>query len=104
MGGVGGWGGEMAGERRGNEREGGGGSKPVWFIIDSVHVSGTLDDQWYPAEVSVKFSSPYQIVFRGVRGLDYQGDIAIDDVSLVNGRCSSSLSKCLACTLSAKSV
>ena len=28
-----------------------------------------------------------QIVFEGIRGSGYRGDIAIDDIKLINGRC-----------------
>lgn len=28
-----------------------------------------------------------QIVFEGIRGLNYEGDIAIDDVSITIGKC-----------------
>ena len=30
----------------------------------------------------------FQIVFEGIRGKSYHGDIAIDDVSITNGACS----------------
>ena len=30
-----------------------------------------------------------QVVFEGVIGNGYQGDIAIDDISVMNGKCSS---------------
>ena len=58
--------------------------------------TGTLDDKWYQGQVNVKDKSPYQLVFTGIRGTDYQGDIALDDISLNSGRCSSSQCKLLA--------
>lgn len=49
--------------------------------------TGTLDNKWYLAKVNVKAKSPYRLVFTGVRGTSYQGDIALDDISLNRGKC-----------------
>jgi len=35
--------------------------------------------------VDIQGSSPYQILFEGVRGTSYKGDIAVDDVSFSDG-------------------
>jgi hypothetical protein len=32
--------------------------------------------------VDIQGSSPYQILFEGVRGTSYKGDIAVDDISV----------------------
>lgn len=37
--------------------------------------------------MTVSAVTDYQIVFEGIRGNSYQGDIAIDDVVLLDGRC-----------------
>ncbi|CAH3142232.1 unnamed protein product [Porites lobata] len=50
---------------------------------------GQKGNKWIEAAVNVRFSGKYQISFEGVRGSSYAGDIAIDDVSLVPGSCSS---------------
>jgi len=36
---------------------------------------------------SLSFTVLFQIVFEGVRGKDYQGDIAIDDIAVKAGFC-----------------
>ena len=55
--------------------------------------AGTLDNKWYKASVNVQEKAPYKLLFTGVRGLNYQGDIALDDISLFSGRCFSSQCK-----------
>lgn len=37
--------------------------------------------------LSLSVSSPKQIVFEGIRGPSFEGDIAIDDVSITTGKC-----------------
>lgn len=55
-------------------------SKPLY------NITGTQGDFWYRAEISVPVSNDdYQLVIEGTRGSGYQGDIAIDDVSLSPG-------------------
>ncbi|XP_070567019.1 MAM and LDL-receptor class A domain-containing protein 2-like [Ptychodera flava] len=49
---------------------------------------GGIDDLWHFAEVTVTAAQTYQVVFEGVRGTDYQGDIALDDLTLIDGQCS----------------
>ncbi|XP_033751987.1 MAM and LDL-receptor class A domain-containing protein 1-like [Pecten maximus] len=48
---------------------------------------GTQGNQWLQAKVAITPSSPYMIVFEGVRGISYRGDIAIDDVRMALGSC-----------------
>ena len=55
---------------------------PIW-----TH-TGTLSNRWYSANVDVQGSSSYNIVFEGVRGTSYRGDIGLDDISLTDGSCS----------------
>jgi hypothetical protein len=55
--------------------------KPVW-----TH-TGTRSNKWYQSQVDIQGSSPYQILFEGVRGTSYKGDIAVDDISVVDGSC-----------------
>ncbi|EDO47788.1 predicted protein [Nematostella vectensis] len=48
-----------------------------------LNITGQQGDFWYRAVVKVPTSnSDYQFVIEGVRGISYQGDIAIDDVSM----------------------
>ncbi|XP_035291077.1 MAM domain-containing glycosylphosphatidylinositol anchor protein 1 [Anguilla anguilla] len=54
---------------------------PVWAI------SGNQGPQWKMARVPVTPIGPFQVVFEGVRGAGYEGDIAIDDVSVTKGVC-----------------
>lgn len=37
--------------------------------------------------LQVVFFFPFQVVFEGIRGPGYEGDIAIDDVSITIGKC-----------------
>ncbi|KAJ7385144.1 Meprin A subunit beta [Desmophyllum pertusum] len=48
--------------------------------------SGAQGNEWKKAEVSINGKG--NIVFEGIRGNSYQGDIAIDDFSLKKGSCS----------------
>lgn len=41
---------------------------------------------WLSAVVDIAASTPYQLVFEGVDSGVY-GDIAIDDITVVNGAC-----------------
>ncbi|XP_033751996.1 MAM and LDL-receptor class A domain-containing protein 1-like [Pecten maximus] len=58
---------------------------PIWTK------SGSHGNQWLVASVNIpvsgQSSSPYQIVFEGVRGTNYRSDIAIDDFSITSGAC-----------------
>ncbi|KAJ7393856.1 hypothetical protein OS493_003523 [Desmophyllum pertusum] len=46
--------------------------------------SGNKGDNWHKAEVTI---SSNKVIFEGIRGSSYQGDAAIDDVSVVAGNC-----------------
>lgn len=51
-----------------------------------LNVTGAQGDFWYRALVQIPYSQDdFQFVIEGVRGSGYQGDIAIDDVSLTPG-------------------
>ncbi|XP_046559779.1 MAM and LDL-receptor class A domain-containing protein 1-like [Haliotis rubra] len=57
-----------------------------------LHLSGNQGNSWKAAEVSlntVSSNTIYQIVFEGTVGAGYSGDIAIDDISVTTGACSS---------------
>ena len=48
--------------------------------------TGSQGDFWYRASVQAPYSrADFQFVIEGIRGRGYQGDIAIDDVSLSAG-------------------
>lgn len=54
-------------------------------------IPGNQGNQWFRAQIGIPTgSSAFQLVFEGIRGNNYQGDIAIDDVSVKPGSCSSS--------------
>ncbi|XP_071756180.1 MAM domain-containing glycosylphosphatidylinositol anchor protein 1 [Centroberyx gerrardi] len=42
---------------------------------------------WKKAFFDISPSGPFQIVFEGIRGSGFEGDIAIDDVSITKGKC-----------------
>ncbi|XP_057650760.1 MAM domain-containing glycosylphosphatidylinositol anchor protein 1 isoform X3 [Chionomys nivalis] len=50
-------------------------------------LSGNKGNVWQQAHVPINPSGPFQIIFEGVRGSGYLGDIAIDDVTLKKGEC-----------------
>ena len=51
-----------------------------------LNITGAQGDFWYRAMVKAAYSrDDFQFVIEGVRGTGYQGDIAIDDVSLSSG-------------------
>lgn len=50
-------------------------------------VDKNLGDQWYIANVPTSYSYDYRVIFEGVVGKSYQGDVAIDDVLLSARTC-----------------
>ncbi|XP_045428738.1 MAM domain-containing glycosylphosphatidylinositol anchor protein 1 isoform X3 [Pipistrellus kuhlii] len=50
-------------------------------------LSGNKGNVWQQAHVPINPSGPFQIIFEGIRGSGYLGDIAIDDVTLKKGEC-----------------
>ena len=59
-------------------------TRPVW--TKSLNQA----NKWIPAQVVFQSAQPVQIVFEGVVGQGFLGDIAIDDVSTKSGTCSMS--------------
>ncbi|XP_019382546.1 PREDICTED: MAM domain-containing glycosylphosphatidylinositol anchor protein 1 isoform X1 [Gavialis gangeticus] len=53
----------------------------VWSL------SGNRGNKWQQVHVPINPPGPFQIIFEGVRGTNYEGDIAIDDVTLKKGDC-----------------
>ncbi|CAH1242850.1 MDGA1 [Branchiostoma lanceolatum] len=49
--------------------------------------SGDQGDQWFSVAVSIPTTGSYQVIFEGIRGGNAHGDIAIDDVSILQGAC-----------------
>ncbi|KAK7912717.1 hypothetical protein WMY93_012928 [Mugilogobius chulae] len=49
--------------------------------------SGHQGPDWRKAFFDISPSGPFQIVFEGIRGPSFEGDIAIDDVSITLGKC-----------------
>ncbi|XP_028677452.1 MAM domain-containing glycosylphosphatidylinositol anchor protein 2 isoform X2 [Erpetoichthys calabaricus] len=54
---------------------------PVWSI------RGNQGQHWRQASMNIQPSTSFQVIFEGVRGEGIEGDIAIDDVSIVEGEC-----------------
>ncbi|KAM5130008.1 MAM domain-containing glycosylphosphatidylinositol anchor protein 2 [Mantella aurantiaca] len=54
---------------------------PIWSA------SGNKGEQWHQARLTIHPTASFQIIFEGVRGPGIEGDIAIDDVSIVEGEC-----------------
>ena len=59
---------------------------PLWTHQRSI------DANWHQATVSLTNTRTYSIVFEGVRGTSYLGDIALDDIRVTNGACGQSAS------------
>uniref|UniRef100_A0A8C4QZJ9 MAM domain containing glycosylphosphatidylinositol anchor 1 n=1 Tax=Eptatretus burgeri TaxID=7764 RepID=A0A8C4QZJ9_EPTBU len=57
------------------------GDQPMWSH------SNNMGDHWHKANVTITPRGPFQIILEGVRGSGMEGDIAIDDVTVVEGSC-----------------
>lgn len=53
----------------------------IWFR------RGTQGNKWRFAQVNLLSNQPFYVIFEGVRGLSYQGDIALDDLDIADGPC-----------------
>ena len=49
--------------------------------------SGTQSNVWHLARDYMTSNKTYQVVFEGVVGRSYGGDIAVDDIKLTPGQC-----------------
>ncbi|KAL5006374.1 hypothetical protein ScPMuIL_015180 [Solemya velum] len=61
---------------------------PVWTRV------GTYDSAWHIANVNIQNNDTYNMVFEAVRGTDYKGDIALDDIHVTDGPCAADTSLC----------
>ncbi|XP_078458563.1 MAM domain-containing glycosylphosphatidylinositol anchor protein 2-like [Lampetra planeri] len=48
---------------------------------------GNQGDTWHRANVTITPPGPFQLIVEGIRGSGVEGDIAIDDVTVVDGNC-----------------
>ncbi|XP_075454900.1 MAM domain-containing glycosylphosphatidylinositol anchor protein 1 isoform X2 [Ascaphus truei] len=55
--------------------------KQVWTL------SGNKGNRWQHANSTISPSGSFQVIFEAVRGSDFEGDIAIDDVTVKKGEC-----------------
>lgn len=53
--------------------------------------TGTHGNQWRKAQLTLSSTQTFTLVFEGIRGNSYRGDIAIDDITLADGKCPPSL-------------
>ncbi|KAL0969884.1 hypothetical protein UPYG_G00233830 [Umbra pygmaea] len=53
----------------------------VWSL------KGNQGPDWNQAYINFNPSGPFQVMFEAIRGQGYEGDIAIDDVSVTKGKC-----------------
>ncbi|CAB4001476.1 MAM and LDL-receptor class A domain-containing 2-like, partial [Paramuricea clavata] len=49
--------------------------------------TGTHGNQWRQGRITLSSTQLFTLVFEGVRGRSYQGDIALDDITLGDGKC-----------------
>ncbi|CAB3991891.1 MAM and LDL-receptor class A domain-containing 1-like isoform X1 [Paramuricea clavata] len=63
-------------------------------MLELFKKSGDQGDQWKKAEVQISNGNSYSVVFSGVRGSSYCGDIALDEISITSGQCSVSSVSC----------
>lgn len=68
----------------------------MWFLVSQdnnvikdllFERNGTQGDQWIQANVTLPAYSALSVMFEGVIGDSYMGDIAIDDITMVDGAC-----------------
>ncbi|MBN3296723.1 FCGBP protein, partial [Amia calva] len=58
---------------------------------------GNQGDMWHKAQVEITVSGKFQLfhlIFEGIRGIDYRSDVAVDDISIQSGSCSSAFFDC----------
>uniref|UniRef100_A0A3B4ZX85 MAM domain-containing glycosylphosphatidylinositol anchor protein 2-like n=1 Tax=Stegastes partitus TaxID=144197 RepID=A0A3B4ZX85_9TELE len=53
----------------------------VWSL------TGNQGDRWRQAKVNIQPTAAFQMVMEGVRGAGIEGDIAVDDVTIEEGKC-----------------
>lgn len=52
------------------------------------HLSGNQGQQWLQGQAPIPvLKTSYKVIFEGVRGRSYTGDIAIDDISFSGSTC-----------------
>ncbi|CAH1243823.1 PTPRA [Branchiostoma lanceolatum] len=56
--------------------------------------SGNQGNQWFNVAVSITSTGSYQVIFEAVKGELAHGDIAIDDVSILQGACPADADEC----------
>ena len=49
--------------------------------------TGSHGNVWRQVLLTLSSSQPFTLVFEGVRGTSYRGDIALDDITLGDGKC-----------------
>ncbi|XP_067319250.1 MAM domain-containing glycosylphosphatidylinositol anchor protein 2 isoform X3 [Anolis sagrei] len=52
--------------------------------------SGNKGQGWLQARVNIHPNTSFQVIFEGIRGRGIEGDIAVDDISIVEGECTKS--------------
>ena len=53
------------------------------MIQNKLLSTGTQGNKWIRAHIVIPSSSPpFQLVFEGIRGTSYSGDLAIDDIAV----------------------
>uniref|UniRef100_A0A6I8STQ7 MAM domain-containing glycosylphosphatidylinositol anchor 2 n=1 Tax=Xenopus tropicalis TaxID=8364 RepID=A0A6I8STQ7_XENTR len=55
---------------------------PLWSA------KGNKGEQWKQTHLNIHPTSSFQLIFEGIRGDGIEGDIAIDDISIMEGECS----------------
>ncbi|XP_028396557.1 MAM and LDL-receptor class A domain-containing protein 2-like [Dendronephthya gigantea] len=56
-------------------------------MTEVFRMSGDQGNQWKMAQVELSSGNNYKVIFSGVTGSSYQGDIALDEISITPGGC-----------------
>lgn len=55
--------------------------------------TGNKGNKWINGKVDVIANTGDQVIFEGATGTSYQGDIALDDIYILNGPCQTAACK-----------
>ena len=64
----------------------------VWLLGSTnstiFNMTGNKGSTWFKGQADLTSRQNYRVLFEGVRGNNFNGDIAIDDITVTSGICS----------------